>query len=331
LSALLAILALIAAIFYLEDGQGDLDYDVELLERVIDDGVESDVDDAELSDGINDGELSDRRRLSELDYGMSSKRNLINRDYGIYNDDAISIEKIALNNQDDQPPTIKKSLLNQDEESDPNPTNREFKLLSWITMGPIVCYCILAFTEMTYSTLIPLFFSSPPSAGGLGFNSRKTSLYIVIVSITNLSVSITNLVDVVIVVLSGSFNAFSISMTGFIPCLLLLPINAYIQGFNQTLGITIILGLMGVCEAIGYQSIILAITDSQASENLGKTHGIATSLAAVSRTVAPVMVGLGWDWSRVLGWDWYAFCGGAGTALMGAIASSGSLNFFKYR
>ena len=230
-------------------------------------------------------------------------------------DDSLSDTRTLLSNQTDDEITVSPTVLT---------IKREFKLLSWKTMGPIFLYCILAFTEMTYATLIPLFFSS--KAGfGLGFNSQKTSLIIVIASISNLLVSITNLVDVFLVGVGGSLNAFSLAMAGFIPCLLLLPPNAYLTGYSQGTLIFLLLSLMGMFEATAYQSIILSITDSQNSDNLGKTHGIATSMAALSRTVAPTMAGTVWDWSIKLGWDWYAFGGAGGAALMGAIASSGKL------
>lgn len=201
-------------------------------------------------------------------------------------------------------------------------SRNDFAIFSWTTMGPIVLYSLIAFTCMTYYTLLPLFFAASVEQGGLGLDSQKTSFLLSICFASNLFLCITNIVDKILIYCKGSRKAYSWSMLMYMPIQLLFPLLTVVSGymylFLQFLAIT----LLGICEAEGFQAVILMITESQQPHNLGKAHGIATSVAAISRGISPALVGKLWDWSVVLGWNWFAFVFTAITALIGGIAAS---------
>ena len=201
-------------------------------------------------------------------------------------------------------------------------TRVDFVIFSWATMGPIVLYSLIAFTCMTYYTLLPLFLAASIEQGGLGLDSQKTSFLLSICFASNLFVCITNIVDKILIFCKGSRQAYSWSMYTYMPIQFLFPLLTATSGwtylFLQFLAVT----LLGICEAEGFQAVILMITESQQPQNLGKAHGIATSVAAISRAMSPALVGKLWDWSVVLEWNWFAFAFTAITALVGAIAAS---------
>ncbi|KAJ3363869.1 hypothetical protein HDU91_002842 [Kappamyces sp. JEL0680] len=204
--------------------------------------------------------------------------------------------------------------------SQPGPRPTQF-VVTWQSMGPIFLYCVLAFTGMTYNTLLPLFLTGKRTDGGLDRNPKQVSSYFLVSAASNFFLSITNICDTIMLACGGPLRAYSFSMLLYVPTLLAFPILAVTSGLVQTIAAGVALGMLGGLEAEAFQTVILLITESQTPEHLGKTHGVATSLAAVARSISPALTGILWDWSTSLHWNWFAFVFGAIMAVLGGVAS----------
>ena len=154
-------------------------------------------------------------------------------------------------------------------ESNPEKSTVNFVVLSWKTLGPIFLYCSIAFTCMTYYTLLPLFFAGSIEQGGLGLDSQNTSFLLSVCYTSSLLVSITNFVDKILVTVGCSTKTLMYAMLGYIPILLLFPLLTVTSGFTFYALEFLAVSLLGICEAQGFQAVILMITESQQSHNLG--------------------------------------------------------------
>jgi MFS family permease len=201
-----------------------------------------------------------------------------------------------------------------------SPTEVHFQFFTWNTLGPIFLYCTIAYTNMTYMTALPLFFSTPKERGGLGLNSRDTAMYFSIIAGTKLFVQFL-LFDRVLLYMGSAKKTFEWGMLLYIPGHVLTPFQVYFSGFIGFLSNFFVMSTFGTCESLGYLSVILMITESQQPQHLGLAHGLASTLAALARTLSPAITGVIWEWGVELHWNWLVFVVGGGMALMGAIAA----------
>ncbi|KAI8897545.1 major facilitator superfamily domain-containing protein [Globomyces pollinis-pini] len=204
---------------------------------------------------------------------------------------------------------------------DDNDTVPKFNFIAWNTLGPIFLYCIIAYVNMTYMTTLPLFFSASKSLGGMEWNSRDTALSFTILSASKL-ISQLFFFDPLFAIVKSSKLIYTYSMAAYIPIHLIIPGFAILPTNLQVLGVLLSMVILGACEAFGYLSIMLVITESQLPEHLGTAHGLASTLAALARTISPSIGGSMWEYGVALHWSWLVFFFSACTALIGVISSS---------
>jgi MFS family permease len=200
-------------------------------------------------------------------------------------------------------------------------TVEEFHFFSWNTMGPILLYMTIAYTNMNYMTSMPLFFSASPKGGGVGMNSRDTALQFTMLAMTKLSVQFF-LFDRVLVYAGSAKKVYRFGMLLYLPAHACIPILSSIDGPLRALVSAYVMISFGVCESLGYLSVILMITESQKASNLGLAHGLASTCSALVRALCPTISGVLWEWGVSLQWPWLVFYSGFMFALMGVISSS---------
>jgi hypothetical protein len=183
-------------------------------------------------------------------------------------------------------------------------------------------YCTIAFTNTAYNTSLPLFYSSPLDKGGLGLNSQSTAFSLSVIASSKLFCQVF-VFDKVFVYTKTAKRTFTFGMGLYIPNHILIPFLAIIHGISRNILTIIIMTSFGVCESFGYLSVILMITESQNIFNLGKAHGLASTMAALSRTIAPALMGVIWELGVDLGWNWLVFAVGGLIATVGFIAAGG--------
>jgi MFS family permease len=203
---------------------------------------------------------------------------------------------------------------------DSSTNSAQFHFLTWNTLGPIFLYCTIAYTNMAYMTALPLFFSTPRERGGLGLNSRDTAMSFSIIAGTKLFVQFF-LFDRVLVSMGSAKKTFEWGMLLYMPGHIVTPFQVYFSGIFGFFTNFVVMASFGTCESLGYLSVILMITESQQPQNLGIAHGLASTLAALARTLSPAITGFIWEWGVDLQWNWLVFVIGGGIALMGAISA----------
>jgi MFS family permease len=200
-----------------------------------------------------------------------------------------------------------------------SPPNIPFRFVTWNTLGPIFLYCTIAYTHMTYMTALPLFYSAPKVDGGMGLNARDTALSFSIIAGSKLFVQFF-LFDKALLYFGGSKNTFRIGMMLYLPGHFLIPLLVYTSGIFEFLLTFMIMASFGTSESFGYLSVILLITESQLPQHLGVAHGLASTLAALARTLSPTISGSIWELGVALHWPWLVFMVGGGIAILGSIS-----------
>ncbi|KAJ3336952.1 hypothetical protein HDU91_001611 [Kappamyces sp. JEL0680] len=159
----------------------------------------------------------------------------------------------------------------------PDATDRSFRFLTWNTLGPIFLYCTIAFVNMTYNTSLPLFYSAPLQKGGLGLDSRAVGLSLSLIAGSKLFCQFF-LFDRVLMWCGSARRTFMLAMFLYIPNNVLIPFLALVNGGTRWAMTLIIMVNFGLGESLGYLAVILMITESQVPENLGKAHGLASTM-----------------------------------------------------
>ena len=198
---------------------------------------------------------------------------------------------------------------------------KPFVFLSWNTMGPIVLYMAIAYTNMNYATSLPLFFATSASLGGLGLNSRDTALQFGAIAFTKLLFQLV-LFEPLLAKIGSPKATYRLAMMLYLPGHLLIPIVGTLEPVFRTLLSILIMLSFGMCEAVGYVSVILMITEAQSPENLGIAHGFASTMAALVRAICPALSGAVWVWGLQLGWPWLVFYTGGVVAVFGCLAAA---------
>jgi MFS family permease len=151
-------------------------------------------------------------------------------------------------------------------------------------------------------------------------NSRDTALSFTIIAGTKLFVQFF-LFDRLLLFIGSAKKTYRLAMVLYLPGHLLIPFLTYLSGVFYFIVNFILMGSFGTCESLGYLAVILLITESQQPQHLGIAHGLASTLAALARTVSPAVCGFVWEWSVDLHWNWLVFFMGGAVALMGSIAA----------
>jgi predicted MFS family arabinose efflux permease len=80
-------------------------------------------------------------------------------------------------------------------------------------------------------------------------------------------------------------------MVLFIPSIASLLILSYIDRGSLTAGLSLSLACIGLAKSVAYYSNILMITESGDQTRLGTTHGLASTVASLARSIGPVLAG----------------------------------------
>ncbi|RKO98017.1 MFS general substrate transporter, partial [Caulochytrium protostelioides] len=175
--------------------------------------------------------------------------------------------------------------------------------LSWATvraaltpavLRAIGLYCSIALVNMLWTIILPLYFSTAAVDGGLGLRASQASLPLAALMAAKFLVQFFGSVHIVAPL--GSRATFIVGMLLVGPVLLALGLlHTLPAGAGRWLALLSCMMLLGVAEAMCYLSVILQITMSVPSASqLGLVHGIATSAAAMVRTIAPAAGGAMW-------------------------------------
>jgi MFS family permease len=253
---------------------------------------------------LNEDSKKDYEELIDID-GIAERKNEIN-----LNDDILNRRKLEKGEDIDSI-----DMLSQERDS-------EYVLWSWNTMGPIFLYVTIAYTNTTYMTALPLYFSSPVESGGLALNSKDTSFSFTALSGTKLLVQLF-MFDKVLLRIGDARRTFRTAMVIYLPYHAIIPFISSVGVQAQLILIIMVMLAFGTCESLGYLSVILMITESQNPKKLGIAHGFAATFSALARTFAPTVSGALWTWGVTVGWPWIVFFVAGSVSLMGAIASSG--------
>ena len=184
-----------------------------------------------------------------------------------------------------------------------------------------ILYFSISFINVYFFTSTSLFFSS--KSHGFGLDSKSTSLTFTYYSISRLATQILFFAPVLAYFGGSAERLFKLAITTFLGFQSILPIFLLINNHKKIVFtlICLVMLLVGGCEPLGYLSVLILLTEAQAPQNLGKAHGFASTMAAVSRTLAPLIAGETWDICGDLGLSWMIFIVGSVTPIAGVVIS----------
>ncbi|KAI8895779.1 major facilitator superfamily domain-containing protein [Globomyces pollinis-pini] len=201
-----------------------------------------------------------------------------------------------------------------------NQESNEFDFKSWKTLSPIFLYCTLTLTNQIYFTSLTLFFSAPTSHFGLGMSSKQTALSFTFLSISSISVQL-YFFKPLMAYFGSCKKSYQAALICILPMQLAILFLPLLSSHLQLIGIAMMMSLGGMAESLGYLSVMMLITESQHPDNLGLTHGYASTLAALAKTFGPGLSGFMWQYGVRIGWPWLVFFMASSVALIGIIAA----------
>ncbi|EIW79418.1 MFS general substrate transporter [Coniophora puteana RWD-64-598 SS2] len=157
---------------------------------------------------------------------------------------------------------------------------------------PVGNYGLLAFTEIAYLALQPLFYSTPTELGGLGFSPAIIGLWL---GLFGLFDGLTQaLFFAPIVNRVGAKWMFNLSNTFFIPIIALFPIMSwYVTRWGVDTFIWACLALQLIFQIImdmAFGCIVMHTTAAAPSKrSLGSVNGLGQTVAATARAVGPAL------------------------------------------
>lgn len=166
-------------------------------------------------------------------------------------------------------------------------------LLTPSVVIPIANYAVLAFLDVSFRVLMPLFFSTPTYLGGLGFNPATIGSWMALFGIVDgvfQAVFFAVIVDWI-----GPKRLFCISVSCYAPLMAMFPIMSWILRARGEVDHAITLALLchlvvAVTWDMAYGTIFLFITASAPTNNvLGAINGLGQTSAAVARAVGPAL------------------------------------------
>jgi MFS family permease len=182
-------------------------------------------------------------------------------------------------------------------------------LRSMRVLGPVALYCVTAFCHGWYISCGPM------NLAHLGYSPRSTSLTLIAVSATKLPLQLYGF-QKLLKYFRGLKHCFRVGLLFLLPLHVVLPlitiqniaVSATSVSLLQHLVIVGCLIGVGIAEVLCYLSCLTMITDSvshlpKEQQALGAIHGLASTCAALMRTLAPSIAGLVFQVGR----SWTAF------------------------
>lgn len=199
----------------------------------------------------------------------------------------------------------------------------KLKVFSLKTLTPMLLYGCIAYTNMSYMTALPLYFSASHERGGLSLNSRATAMSFTTLAAVKLLVQLFVFEPFVHRVGSAKIT-YRTGMMAYVPTHAVIPFLILMAPLLQQIMIKVVMACLGFIEGIGYLGVILMITESQLPENLGAAHGLAGLFSGVARTFAPAVAGSVWELGISVHAPWLIF-------ILGIVISSVAVVATFYR
>ncbi|KAI3605684.1 major facilitator superfamily multidrug-dha1 sub-family [Moniliophthora roreri] len=153
----------------------------------------------------------------------------------------------------------------------------------------LVNYCLLTFTEMSYSVLIPLLYSTSPSYGGLGFSTRTIGTIMATFSFTNAFIQMLFLKDVLKKL--GARKMYIISYASLLMDFGMLMVEQVLvrNGYSQRWVWAAIAAQLASATLINtaYSSISILIVEAATPGTLAAVNGLAQAGASGFRGLGP--------------------------------------------
>jgi MFS family permease len=175
----------------------------------------------------------------------------------------------------------------------------------------VVCtglYGLMALTFIIYDEMFSFFFEAEVSAQGLGYSSARTGSFLAVTGVCLILFQI--LVFPPLVERVGVIRLYRLTTLLCVPYFFFFPLLSNVsnsEAVSDWLTVLIISAACCVRAAIGaccFTPVFMLINGSAPQASLGAVNGLGQSLAALSRTVGP-LVG-GGVWAASLAWgDWH--------------------------
>ncbi|KAJ3386178.1 hypothetical protein HDU84_001758 [Entophlyctis sp. JEL0112] len=189
------------------------------------------------------------------------------------------------------------------------------------SMFPMILYACICFCNMCWVTLFPLLFATSTDNGGLGYSPFGSSMAITILAVSK--IIFLTFACQPIVLRIGLNKSFRLGMVVIVPaCMLISLLGGGSPDFTWPL-VVVCMTMIGFVEALAYTCANAMITESAAQSSLGAAHGLASTFAALVRTLAPAISGLAWQLTAVNARrPWAAFLVVEAAAVLSVIAAA---------
>ncbi|KIK47058.1 hypothetical protein CY34DRAFT_74826 [Suillus luteus UH-Slu-Lm8-n1] len=166
-------------------------------------------------------------------------------------------------------------------------------LLTPTVVVPIANYAMLAFLDVSFRALLPLFLSTPTYLGGLGFTPSSIGSWLAIFGIADgvfQGLFFAKIVDRV-----GPKRLFCISVSCFAPVMLMFPITSWLvsarDGVDHAVTFTLFCQLvLVVVWDMAFGTVFMFITASAPTNTvLGAINGLGQTSASAARAVGPAL------------------------------------------
>ncbi|KAG7095845.1 hypothetical protein E1B28_006540 [Marasmius oreades] len=153
-------------------------------------------------------------------------------------------------------------------------------------------YFFLAFTDMSYVVLIPIFYSTSNSMGGLGFSAKTIGTTLAVYNFGNAFVQITIMKRVLKWLGPRRLYQFAYSMS-MVPFVMMMCQQMLVSWYGKvTLGVWVAIVLQFSAASVSnvsYACIQLLHVEAATPGTLGAVNGFSQTAASAIRTVAPTL------------------------------------------
>ncbi|KAG2342105.1 MFS general substrate transporter [Suillus weaverae] len=158
---------------------------------------------------------------------------------------------------------------------------------------PIANYAMLAFLDVSFRALLPLFFSTPTYLGGLGFTPSSIGSWLAFFGIMDgifQALFFAKIVDRL-----GPKRLFCMSVSCFTPIMVMFPIMSWLvstrEGVDHAVTFTLLCQLvLTVVWDMAFGTVFMFITASAPTNTvLGAINGLGQTSASMARAVGPAL------------------------------------------
>ncbi|KAG0700122.1 major facilitator superfamily domain-containing protein, partial [Suillus ampliporus] len=166
-------------------------------------------------------------------------------------------------------------------------------LLTPTIVIPIANYATLAFLDVSFRALLPLFLSTPAYLGGLGLAPYYIGSWLAFCGIVDgvfQALFLAKIVDRI-----GAKRFFCVSVSCFVPLMVTFPIISWLVRARGIVDHTIIYPLLvqlvlTVTWDAAFATVLLFVTASAPAKNvLGVVHGLCQTSGSVARAIGPAL------------------------------------------